>query len=440
MRNRSRQVHLSAVHSRLFVETKSPWGNNVYVDFSGFSDLWRLDTMKDQVNPGYFRAEREGKILPVGPCESKRTFWECIPFTTNAKVWNPNIEGVTEAIAYGVPHRDYILQCLGLPVASPTVNSEVLLQEALARAQSDAWDTGTFLAELGKTIEGLTTLHSRLARLYQRLFSKAEHRAQSRAISFADAVSEVWLELRYQWRPLVYDIQDAQVALQRYRDGIEGPLCRGWSTSRGGPTTGGTFISRANCAVGGGSSAEIFPDGMVATGGSGMEFIQQTALSKAISVEGRATVGVQVTTRVSTMLDPVVTAWELVPWSFVLDWFITLGDLITAFSPFATGHFKYATYSEKTTVVCDVRTTTQVRGLYGPIMEQSITPGSLTFTEVTYSRKQRIVTPALGFNVQLDASKVADLVALAWGKKLKFIRRIAGNPVRPARFPRGTPL
>lgn len=123
------------------------------------------------------------------------------------------------------------------------------------------------------------------------------------------------------------------------------------------------------------------------------------------------------------MFDPAVTAWEVVPFSFIADWFINIGDAIAAFSPFATGTFKYATFS--TTVEDIVTHSGYVSSRPGgrAIVEFS-NPSTLTITETTYTRTLHTVTPNLSFKVNLNAAKIVDLVALAWALRGNF-RKLA---------------
>lgn len=112
------------------------------------------------------------------------------------------------------------------------------------------------------------------------------------------------------------------------------------------------------------------------------------------------------------MTDLAVTAWELVPYSFVLDWFITIGDMLTAFSPFATGSLKYATLATKTvTTYRSVNAMQPIPG-YSITSLKSSVPCIQQKVDTTYNRVLANPVPTLAFDVQLNKSKILDLVAL----------------------------
>lgn len=389
--------------------------------------------MTDRKTPGYFRAKREGGIIPVSPMTSRRS--ECLfnPGSIDATWYyhNSGFWSRRRLQAHGVAIWSEPLSWLQarLPARPVFSEDEALLQSALARAQTDAWDTATFLAELGKTVQSFTTLHGRIMRLYsdfqRKLFQKKHWNPETAA--------SLWLEMRYAWRPLLYDIQDINKAIMRLQEGLQEPLCRGWATDEvsAGPQLSPTYRTGLNFWDGRlttglvpiGGSAGISDGGLQV---SGVASVTTTDLK-------RATVGVQVTTRVATMFDPFVTAWELVPYSFILDWVISVGDLIAAFSPSATGHFRYATYSvERTTELRFDCTVTPVTLSPQTWVLESGSPFHSQYTMVVkdYQRMEASVTPTLALQLNFDWAKLLDLVALAVGVRSRFFNPSLGRPPR----------
>lgn len=398
-------------------------GPYTFINSAGQMQQELFHTMTDRKTPGYFRAKREGKIIPVSPMSSRKV--ECLlnPGSLNAEwyyhnngSWSRQTVDLSGVILWKEP-LDWL--SARVPFAPSFSEDKALLQSALAKAQTDAWDTATFLAELGKTVQSFTTLHGRVMRLYsdfqRKLFQKKHWNPETAA--------SLWLEMRYTWRPLLYDIKSINRAITRLENGLPEPLCRGWAADEvsASPQRSPEFKGGANF-VNGTISSTLSLKGQAGGYEDGRLKVSGTASVVSHDFK-RATVGVQVTTRVATMFDPAVTAWELVPYSFILDWVITVGDLIAAFSPFATGHFRYATYSvERTTELRFDCTVTPITADPSTWVLQKGSPFHSQYLVVVkdYQRVEASVTPTLGFQLNFDWAKILDLVALAIGLRSRF--------------------
>lgn len=368
-------------------------------------------TMTDSVRPGFFKAKREGNILPIGPMSSRTIEYISIPgaakglraFKATDKMNGYSFESAGD---WGFAYRnDRLNTAIALP------NKDVLLQEALSRAQTDAWDTLTFAAEFRKTVEGVVTLRSRAMAIADRVTSIVQHRRHTKKFkswALSDIVAQVWLELRYMWRPLVYDMMAMEEAYSRLSQAREGSLQRSYaSDTKSGTTTAVTTTSW---------------EGPFGSGGGGAFAALVTKL-ETITTTGHASVGVTIDTRSITMTDIGVTAWELVPFSFVLDWFITFGSMLSAFSPFASSRLQYATYSLTTTRELRVSVVPVNTALF-PIKEGSVLPSTTITMETSYERTLESPTPTLAIDINLNASKVLDLVALWSTINRKTLMRI----------------
>lgn len=380
--------------------------------------------MHDLTNPGFFKAKREGSLLPVAPMSKWETLVSFEPASATHVLsfpLNGRPGGQVTTVAGALFQPQSWKDCLNLNVAPPTPaqSSESLLQEALANAQTDAWDTLTFAAEFGKTVEMLATFRGRWIQHYERVMDIARSKRQ-RYKSFADAVTAAWLELRYGFRPLYYDMKSIEESVDRLRKGIENPLVRGWASATGGTTS--AFASRSapdlTTLVKGGPRSNA-PEIGVQTSGIGTYDV----FSRERVVEQRATAGVQVTLRDVTMTDPILTAYELVSLSFVWDWFITLGEALAAFSPFASGDLRYATYTETVIdkFVLDFHPM-KPRPSQGHTASFDSTSGRLTMESRHTVRSVRSVTPTLEFRFDLNVAKIVDLVALMFAMKLRHLK------------------
>lgn len=432
----------TSIYYNAQLKTTNPLGSVTYVHQpgkeSGFCSLQRQKSMEDRKTPGYFRAKREGKILPVGPCTQRvlepalvqpgSTWFEY----TTAYMWNPTgwqYRGDCSGVLAAPGQTRWLVD--NCPPAQTLIDFErtALCQEALARAQTDAWDTATFLAELGKTIEMFTTLAGRVRLIYDRFQSKLPKGRVS-----VETAQQIWLELRYGWRPVVYDMLAVAEVIRRLQEGIDDPLVRGWAASSGSSTRvtrkdqcGLEVLSGSQVMLAwpvDGSNLSVPAPFGYSSGGVTNGYVTAAVET---SYSARATVGVQVTTRETTMFDMAVTAYELIPYSFIWEWFINLGDAIAAFSPFATGCFKYGTYTvERTSIMSLVglciptRPDSATSWKSGPAMTSSL-------TQVLRDRRRVVVDsvqPDITFRPNLDLAKIIDLVAIGVGIRRDLLKRI----------------
>jgi hypothetical protein len=124
-------------------------------------------------------------------------------------------------------------------------------------------------------------------------------------------------------------------------------------------------------------------------------------------------------------VDPFVTTWELVPYSFVLDWFINIGDILTGLSPMRKGRIAYSGCSTETVCTRTYTPITRNPSLWNIQSSTSGSSGSSTYE--AYSRWKQEPSFSLEFRVKLDALKVADIAALIYSYKYneqKDIRRL----------------
>lgn len=364
-------------------------------------------SMTDRKTPGYFRAKREGGLIPTSPMSA----------TDRTVVASPH--GGQLAVRSGA--SDFQIECVGqmrgtsslpAPPTLPEIGWEPAMQQALARAQMDAWDALTWLAELRSTLATLTGFRERADRLYDRLAQSVNARSRARAgIDRAVIASEVWLELRYAWRPMLYDMQDIMEAIQRLQAGITDPLHRAYGTVDEEKSQTDTIINGNFQTPGSG--------GVVGFAMFTVSQIRKVTVRRS----HHASVGVQVTTRDITAMDPLVTAWELVPFSFILDWFVTIGDMLAAFSPFATGQLRFATLSSELEIVTE-HSHRIIPSPSATYLSGQTAPFTTLTTQAYKARRDESPTPTLAVDVNLDAYKILDLVALWFGFNQKHLRRI----------------
>jgi hypothetical protein len=154
----------------------------------------------------------------------------------------------------------------------------------------EGWDTLTFLAELHKVVRMFRTFVPSLLKLAD---SPKE-------------LSKTWLEGRYGWRILMYDLMDINEILTsvdvnrtRFKARTGGSLA--WSKSH----------HTTNVSSGWGTRNYLYED------------------SAEISLRGSIIADIKPP---KFAFNPIVTAWELIPFSFVIDWVVTIGTWLESLS------------------------------------------------------------------------------------------------------------
>jgi hypothetical protein len=178
-----------------------------------------------------------------------------------------------------------------------------VVAEAVVALRSSQHDTLTFLAELGKVKKTLLTVGDSLIRILR--------------TGSLSSVAAAWLEGRYAWRTILYDLQSIDKAL-KHLDKESGF----WETRKGNSAT-----------------IEDSWDGQYTNTGNLLGCT--TELSYNISYRGIARGTVKTPSFGGDLL---VTGYELVPFSWILDWFLDLGTKIQLFSsalgnPNDTSHY-----------------------------------------------------------------------------------------------------
>lgn len=184
------------------------------------------------------------------------------------------------------------------------LESEAIVK-AMKKLKGKAASIGEDLAEAGKTYRSLTQELGNLARaLYAMKRGDAagavKHIKDGRGVVRRGA--DLYLQYKYGWKPIVSDIYGLAKLLQEQ--------CK--------PALLKTVKVRTRAA-----STSLIPTGTRERSGS-------------VSIRGRLALTGKVNSSVSSLPDriglsnPASLGWELVPYSFVVDWFIPIGDILDA--------------------------------------------------------------------------------------------------------------
>lgn len=210
------------------------------------------------------------------------------------------------------------------PHFGPNITSTLALQfpssivaqanlEALLKLKDQKIDIGTALAESKQTIAHLahtaTSLLSFIINVRKGRWTKAAKALglSKNAVKSGAAIGDRWLEYRFAWQPLMADISGAMTELQRgFREEAQ------------------LFSVVRNITF---NPDGDFPDDLPST-------------YSYVDKRSKASTKVKIYARVSDseinkltqlgLLNPLQVAWELVPFSFMLDWFLPVGDFLEA--------------------------------------------------------------------------------------------------------------
>jgi hypothetical protein len=262
-------------------------------------------TIVDVQTPGFYSLLKCGKFLPLNP----------VTITTSKET---RVAG-TGTESWGFSGGCYRSQDIGpkwsapswlvtLPPFDESIIDQVVTT-AISRAREATWDALTSVVTLNQTVDlfvdtfdSVNTLALRAAR-----YARSRHKNPRDILRL---FASKWLEYRYGWLPTLYDLEDANKALDRK---IEvGDIITGKSsvdTDLNDSQSGTTWFS-----IGDHSQTDSLIGTRTYHGSSYCE-----AMSNAVRYG----------------IDPITTAWEVVPYSFVIDWFLDVGTWLSAVSPFS---------------------------------------------------------------------------------------------------------
>jgi len=280
---------------------------------------------------------------------------------------------------------------------------DTVVIRALDSAKQADWDISTFVGEFHSTLELLKDTMIRVLNIghFVAKRTRRQFKRWLRARNYGtkedlwpisrreflnkirvNIFNRLWLEARYGWRPLVYDILAIIKSLAKK---VRNPLSRKMATQ----------------TVDLGEEATTVVDG-------GTQEITCTKLRRGSQVYHAVVYYDDNTSHFGA--NPLVTAWELTRYSFVIDWFINIGSWIQAISP----------REGWTGLGVSVSITTD----YVDTLTQSWAEGSLHTWNVNmsnlveetriekYERFPYSGIPLPHINVNLNPFKVMDLIAL----------------------------
>lgn len=283
-----------------------------------------------------------------------------IQYGTHEYTWSPRY-------VYDVPGWRVDAAELAAAYAGAGIDPYPYVQAAASKAYTSGHDTLTFLAELHKTVRLFTDLQNKFVEKLSR-----------------ENLTSEWLEARYGWRILMYDVEDIMKVLSN----LDGERKR--ISERVGQKL--TWTEDFSYMIDWGSSDHYF---------SG-------STTYDLSVRGSIVADF---TPPDLQFNPVLTAWELTRFSFVLDWFIGVGQWLEALSflTFSGQHYAATGYRIQAQRDINLSTIAWAPTWSGYGSYRSTSKSVLTVrTPASVSLRPHV-------NVNLDSFKVLDLGAILDG-------------------------
>jgi hypothetical protein len=357
-----------------------------------------VKTITDVVTPGFNSLLKCGGFLPLNPVTIETVIEDRIPSYSGAvhDVYESGCLQDTNRTVNGGYYVD-TLWLLTLPPWNDNAINDVVNQ-ALAAARASTYDALTEMAEVQKTISYFRTavgqLNGVIRSVVQRVLSDAKRRNfiswRARLAWLIDQFSKRWLEYRYAIMPVLYSLEDQievlRVGFDRYPD-IRG---RGYiSESINASDTLSTQLN-ATATL---NTTQIL-QGTYTYRGSAFGYIRS---------QWNKEVG----------FDPVITGYEILKFSFVLDWLIDIGSWLQAISPFSNG---VAIYGSCASVKEEYTLEQHNQHVWSGTISGRTHSGNSGTSVQKYSVKRytRFAHGSNfpGFNPSVNAKRVTDLVSL----------------------------
>lgn len=388
-----------SVHYRYRIGNCS--NNDLTVQSEGDSSVnstYSLEEMYDVVTPNFRARMRAGEIINN-------------PYIHTWTSWNRGTVNWTGSRTKNCPtttYADYEYTGVSfgnisdlLPSDSDFLQNLTLDASTAAQAKlyASAVQSLVILGQFRETLSLLSEPLGGISKIYGR------HRGK-RGTSLSEALSSSWLASRFGWRPLMHDIEDIMDAVvERNGPRLTARAKASGSTSESDSRTI-TDMSHAGCT-------------------SVRDVTHSYSVRCGILAEIEKTAGYNTGLR---LRDIPQAAWELLPFSFVADWFLGIGNYLGAIIP---GSNVRILAKWTTSDVISNQTETITPGQYSNYTNKPTAPVSHTRYFRVKQRAPGLVPPGIAWRtnsidrlLSLQDWRVLDIIALiaSRGSRTKFAR------------------
>lgn len=363
-------------------------------------------TITDIVTPHFHKRRKQGEIFN-NPCTiSVRTATEePINFSAtgisynNCGIHNHTSQSgnVPFSLWYGgsMSNESTYLQHVDLPTLDVERLKNIAVTDAYSKIELSESQALATIAELEESIASIISAFSKAIKIFKAI--RRKDLLALRGMISPKELADAYMEYRYGLRPIVYDVTDLISAIST--------LGKNFVPKRQ------TFRSRrseSKTAIG--RNHSITPGGMYT-----LNFV--TCASRTVEVSAGVLTDIEFLNAFNIFgLDqPFETVWELIPFSFIVDWFFNVGKTIAAFTP-EMGVKNLASWvSVKETLTLQAYVgfvDTETHPLpYDTV--SAVSNGSASLTVFNYTRTPSPTRNLLpSFDLHLDGFKLLDLAII----------------------------
>jgi len=277
-----------------------------------------VETMADVVTPKFKRLSQDGAVLNNEMTQNKDV-------TTKARIYF-DLDRYSGNTRYTAMGNGYLH---GLPLLTtpdvPALDSSLVdraITEAHANVSLADVDLTVMALEMSETLRLIHSTGRKFLKIYKgiRRFNKRV----LRDLISVQAVREQWLEYRYGMRPLYYDLRGVYNYLKRW--GKVAPRY----TARSNPST-----LTASSKTTGSMTAYVIPS----SNAFAFTVSYERWTEQSQTVRAGVLYAVDFSNAFTKQLAllgvdrPLSSAWDLIPFSFIADWFIGIGPFIASWEP-----------------------------------------------------------------------------------------------------------
>lgn len=374
----------------------------------------RSRSMTDELTVNFYRRSARGEVIvnPMTQTFTEITREPISSWNERRRRWRvQGCQGLPVNIPYQGgwwvgPRSPTILLGAEFPAATSGMTLDqakaIAVTAAYAKANEQDVEGLVILAEGQKTIHSITSITGRLIKIL-RMIKRANVKGLSKEFSPKE-LSNRWMEGRYAIRPLVKDMCDVVKAIKR--DRTDKPRRRTYRSS----------VSD--------SSHVVVPDVVTYSYSDYWKIHASKRTDRTMTVRSGVLSALEEISEATIwgLNQPFTAMWELVPFSFVVDWFLNVGKTIASWTPRYGIRALASWVTVEETVLSAIHCIGGQLGTWGTspydpyIWENSFSCAGGSITKVVKT-KTRVANPNRSilptWQVRLDAAKLLDLAIMA---------------------------